>query len=712
MNWTEGYLARHSRGKSAKDDALRRQKQYFARARTRLLNGGDDPSPGVLPFAEARHDRSSGHGNPFGREDAPLAAKRRRDEDPIYRIWGRAAGTPFGNEGERLHSTMQAPAQAQAPAEGLRGELVSQRKRRRLLRQSDWAGLSMQQPLDLKFSGVRQPGHLWGKQDGPRRPSQARARHAYATDQRYPGITAGGKHGGPLSPRIRVQIGSQQMSRGTESVSRRSKERGYSSSESSGSRTNRIGSVRRLGQPSSSSAEGCHVHSELGAGRVPPVASISRNSLSCDEHRKPSKRYSREHCVRLQQKIHEPVPLRAGHFPVLQWSPLRAQDSQSLLVETGRRPAKPPSQVADEGKWFKLTEPPSEELIALTRGSSLLGSPSFCLTNSMRVFGEKHCSSSIVSNSSQRSIASSARDGPMDSSDANGLADSVENEAGAGTSPGSYRIVQSPEVTVSQPRHVIATESPNKGSEGQAPSGENDEGEDQVWKEFIDGNEGDESRRRELIEAARSAARRFEPCDSSPTSSSRLCSELLQMMTEKMETRVCALGSDPESLDNPGNSDGPGHGDGMPIDLSSVASYGSEPSEPSGLVKPYITLALPQSEMGVFPVPPDGLNSLKHPESPSMVVSSDPDSTMAIKASSSEDVGPEEIRRPFQFAIPRSFVGKLAETDKVVSVQPPQHKPGRGRGKGRRRRKAEDGRTNIRSLPDFEEDPIEDTDRD
>ena len=223
MNWTEGSLARHSRGKSAKDDVLKRQKQYFARARTRLLNGVANPGPAVLPFPETRHDRSPGYGTTFGRGDGPRAAKRRRDGDSIYHSRGGAMGTPFENEGVLLHGITSIPAQA--PKKGVQWEADSQRKRRKLLGKTDWAGLSLQQPLELTFPGIRQPGQVWGKQSDPRRPSQARLRHTHAANQKYADIIPGGKQQRPLSPRIRVQIGSQRRSHGTDSGSRRSRER-------------------------------------------------------------------------------------------------------------------------------------------------------------------------------------------------------------------------------------------------------------------------------------------------------------------------------------------------------------------------------------------------------------------------------------------------------------------------------------------------------
>ena len=66
-------------------------------------------------------------------------------------------------------------------------------------------------------------------------------------------------------------------------------------------------------------------------------------------------------------------------------------------------------------------------------------------------------------------------------------------------------------------------------------------------------------------------------------------------------------------------------------------------------------------------------------------------------------------RQTFKFAPPKVFEGRLVGTTRppsLASVQRTMTKTG-GRRKGRSRKRTKDGRANIRSLPDFDEDPIE-----
>ncbi|KAI1140195.1 hypothetical protein F5Y05DRAFT_309330 [Hypoxylon sp. FL0543] len=65
--------------------------------------------------------------------------------------------------------------------------------------------------------------------------------------------------------------------------------------------------------------------------------------------------------------------------------------------------------------------------------------------------------------------------------------------------------------------------------------------------------------------------------------------------------------------------------------------------------------------------------------------------------------GMAESEPRFRFAQPRTFVGKLA--DSGIKAPLPSHHGGKRRGRPKRR--AADGRTDIRGLPDFDGDPIE-----
>jgi hypothetical protein len=76
----------------------------------------------------------------------------------------------------------------------------------------------------------------------------------------------------------------------------------------------------------------------------------------------------------------------------------------------------------------------------------------------------------------------------------------------------------------------------------------------------------------------------------------------------------------------------------------------------------------------------------------------------------------DSFQPSFRFALPQTFVGKLAATGAkpqkmpIPSVSAVWGKRGgrrMGGEKGCRRKKSYDGRTDIRALPDFDGDPIE-----
>ncbi|KAI0134235.1 hypothetical protein BJ170DRAFT_609026 [Xylariales sp. AK1849] len=96
--------------------------------------------------------------------------------------------------------------------------------------------------------------------------------------------------------------------------------------------------------------------------------------------------------------------------------------------------------------------------------------------------------------------------------------------------------------------------------------------------------------------------------------------------------------------------------------------------------------------------------------SASMAVSSDP------KADSIITHAGQEPPRGSRFAMPHTFVGKLAASGLMPNTLPlPARVSGGGtgtRGRGRSRKKIFDGRTDIRSLPDFDGDPIEESEGD
>lgn len=66
-----------------------------------------------------------------------------------------------------------------------------------------------------------------------------------------------------------------------------------------------------------------------------------------------------------------------------------------------------------------------------------------------------------------------------------------------------------------------------------------------------------------------------------------------------------------------------------------------------------------------------------------------------------------ESESRFRFSQPRTFMGKLANSNITIRQEPVHASHRRGKKRGRPQRKATDGRTDIRQLPDFDGDPIE-----
>lgn len=97
-----------------------------------------------------------------------------------------------------------------------------------------------------------------------------------------------------------------------------------------------------------------------------------------------------------------------------------------------------------------------------------------------------------------------------------------------------------------------------------------------------------------------------------------------------------------------------------------------------------------------------------HPELPSN--NATPHHQASIIAQPSESGSSEVARSRFKFAQPERFVGRLAKSPPPVGATPlvqlSVHAPPRGRG--RPRKKTTPGRTNIRTLPDYDSDPIDD----
>lgn len=204
MNWTEGILARHSRGRKGKE-VLLRQREHFAKARSSFLNANVKISPpSISLFAHTAHS-------------SPTA--RRQSSTPDVTSSSRRRTTSDGP----LHTSQyfQTPS-LELPSPGsFRNdqpeEDVLRRKRQKLLQKGDWVGTNVQKPIQMEFSKPRSStGNPWGTSRTRHQPSKQRLRHLL-------GIKAPSRHDRAAEPvfravapfaqsNLRVRVGSQERS--------------------------------------------------------------------------------------------------------------------------------------------------------------------------------------------------------------------------------------------------------------------------------------------------------------------------------------------------------------------------------------------------------------------------------------------------------------------------------------------------------------------
>lgn len=176
MNWTEGALARHSRGPRWKPDVTRQQ-EYFAKARAgRRETSKPDinsisffqrhpPNSPALPqkSSQAHHAPSAPHvQSQLGHQSSQKRPGYRRDSQQLQHGDAHAGGFVSA----RSHATVNQSAKRQRIADP---DDAFEAKRRRLLEISDWAGLNMQKTLSMEFPvHENRAGQMWNfhkKQD-------------------------------------------------------------------------------------------------------------------------------------------------------------------------------------------------------------------------------------------------------------------------------------------------------------------------------------------------------------------------------------------------------------------------------------------------------------------------------------------------------------------------------------------------------------------
>ncbi|KAK7408380.1 hypothetical protein QQX98_009476 [Neonectria punicea] len=211
MNWTEGALARHSRRKGWDKDAAR-QKQYFAKARARKSETAPKRTlhassfiPDYIPRSpQVQHQQQT----PSPTRTKQTTSRKRlfsqRDGkgDPAATPLGQRAHPPLGKHRLDLDNTGKQPSQQGNSSVNLDA------KRRKLLEKNDWTGVSFQKPILVDFSwqsgDARKPVPL----DVDSRPAK---RQRISELPRKGNDTRGSKNLFDSDDQMNIRIGSQDL---------------------------------------------------------------------------------------------------------------------------------------------------------------------------------------------------------------------------------------------------------------------------------------------------------------------------------------------------------------------------------------------------------------------------------------------------------------------------------------------------------------------
>ncbi|KAF5662203.1 hypothetical protein FHETE_8093 [Fusarium heterosporum] len=155
MNWTEGALSRHSRGKGWDKDAAR-QKQYFAKARARKNAPSSGKGLNVTSFVPDYIPQPLPSQQ---RQSAGLTSTRKQRTPRRRLIHKQTEGvhTPSYSPSEDVEIKLRKrKAEDEQPLtttlDHARQELDIAEKRRRLLEKADWTGVITQKPALVDFS--------------------------------------------------------------------------------------------------------------------------------------------------------------------------------------------------------------------------------------------------------------------------------------------------------------------------------------------------------------------------------------------------------------------------------------------------------------------------------------------------------------------------------------------------------------------------------
>ncbi|KAK9421526.1 hypothetical protein SUNI508_05761 [Seiridium unicorne] len=763
MNWTEGNLARHSRGR-ANNQILKRQKQHFAKARTKLLGGNVRRSPvsisflppeQVLLFRDGSANPPSQTGVPsiprpgFAHPRAQISPSSSKSRTPSRRAdhHGPSHETTLDRGIGHFPGARKRPILAD-----IVNEENAQEKRRKLLMKPDWAGLEMQKPIDLVFPGQIQAStrRLWNRTENDRQRSIFRSqqtRHIPRT-----GINKSPRHEvdhskiTDISP-IRVRIGSQSIAHATDSASQ------LSTRLSPMSKSDLL--IRHLHKPSGPSSSRYYE-------RFEPSVLPSRNEIrqKANGHSLKLAEHSHSHPDQpgrndfTTPEIFEPIPRRTEVPAILHRSPSsRLNDSESIRAEVGRPKRRPLSETADNEQWMNSLMSPENLVIPLTRGSSLLESSPYQPNISPGISEAQSLVGSSIIDEPEASTAeySSSLIGRA-TSQAKILGPSRTSAVTMYHRPIDVPTVAQPDVPYSTSRNptpecrqteresrqpIPATEKcrgkptgtwsslnsahPEQQAMGHTVTAERADlfslpadDDNAKWMQFIFGDSGDRIQNEVFKEAAHDAARAFKPSGSPESSADMPTTDETCLGASHFRARSAGSSQNSEeSSEHIVSSDC--------ANASHAATKGTKSSPVDYLMEPG---HLQNGGMDMEASESPSINMHKNARSSSsqicVMATSDSDQPASDPESDEATAGGSEVSTIFQpsfkFALPQTFVGKLAGSKVNLENMPPPplpilHRAKGGKltrgGKGLRRKKHYDGRTDIRALPDFDGDPIE-----
>ncbi|KAL2204095.1 hypothetical protein CC79DRAFT_1336743 [Sarocladium strictum] len=148
MNWTEGALARHSRRRGW-NPGLARQKEYFAKARAGKKPAADHQSTFVPSYiASATPQRTSSAG-----VETPILPYHPSTSRGLQDTPDTSSILDGDNNGKAPRSLSSSKTSKASPTAAPHSKIEA--KRRRLLQQNDWTGVSLPRPPDINFDHIR-----------------------------------------------------------------------------------------------------------------------------------------------------------------------------------------------------------------------------------------------------------------------------------------------------------------------------------------------------------------------------------------------------------------------------------------------------------------------------------------------------------------------------------------------------------------------------